>query len=298
MTACFAQVLPFPLPHPQCARRALEKVRGNQGSMKGLQELMSYKYLLLDVADKVATITINRPDKGNALAPDVLLEVTALFSELGAHQDVNVIVFTGGEKYFSAGFDLGEIRRLEKVSNEAYTELFHRAYRAILFCEQPVICAVGGAAIAGGFDLTMMCDIRYASTRAKFGQREIVLSLTPIMDPLWRIIGLGRAKEVALTGRIYDAAEAERMGYVSKVFAEGELLTSVGNIAREMASYDRGCLAETKRLSNQVLNQDLDSAMRVQEWLFRSYIGSEDNHQRIDALQKQLAEARRKRKQD
>ena len=158
---------------------------------------MSYKYLLVDVAEKVATVTINRPDKGNALAPDVLLEITALFSELAAQPNVNVIVFTGGEKYFSAGFDLNEIRRLEKVSNEAYTELFHRAYRSILFCEQPVICAIGGAAIAGGFDLTMMCDIRYASTRAKFGQREIMLSLTPIMDPLWRIIGLGRAKEVA-----------------------------------------------------------------------------------------------------
>jgi enoyl-CoA hydratase/carnithine racemase len=255
---------------------------------------MEYRYLLLDVADKVATVTINRPDKGNALAPDVLEEVTAMFTALGERQDVNVIVFTGGEKYFSAGFDLNEIRKLEKVTNEAYTALFHRAYRAIMFCAQPVIAAVGGAAIAGGFDLTLMCDIRYASTRAKFGQREIALSLTPVMDPLWRIIGLGRAKEVALTGRIYGAEEAERMGYVSKVFAEGELLTSVGEIARQMASYDRMALAETKRLSNQVLNQDLDSAMRMQEWLFRTYIGSEDNHQRIDALQAQLAAARKK----
>lgn len=257
---------------------------------------MTYAYLKLDVADAVATVTISRPEKGNALAPGVLLEVTAMFTELGERMDVNVIVFTGGEKYFSAGFDLDEIRKLEKVSNEAYTALFHRAYRAILFCQQPVICAVGGAAIAGGFDLTMMCDVRYASTRAKFGQREIVLSLTPIMDPLWRIIGLGRAKEVALTGRIYDAAEAERMGYVSKVFAEGELLSSVAVIAKEMAGYDRACLAETKRLSNQVLNQDLDSAMRVQEWLFRTYIGSDDNHARIDDLQEQLGRARKKRK--
>jgi len=257
---------------------------------------MSYNHLLLEVADAVATVTINRPEKGNALAPDVLLEVTAMFAELGAREDVNVIVFTGGERYFSAGFDLDEIRKLEKVSNEAYTALFHRAYRAILFCQQPVICAIGGAAIAGGFDLTMMCDVRYASTRAKFGQREIVLSLTPIMDPLWRIIGLGRAKEVALTGRIYDAAEAERMGYVSRVFPEGELLSSVEVIAKEMAGYDRACLAETKRLSNQVLNQDLDGAMRIQEWLFRTYIGSEDNHSRIDQLQKELSEARRRRK--
>ena len=86
------------------------------------------------------------------------------------------------------------------------------------------------------------------------------------------------------------------MGYVSKVFPESGLLSSVDAIAREMASYDRGCLAETKRLSNQVLNQDLDSAMRMQEWLFRTYIGSEDNHTRIDALQEQLAAARKNRK--
>jgi enoyl-CoA hydratase/carnithine racemase len=255
---------------------------------------MNFQYLLLDVADRVATVTLHRPDKGNALAPGVLEEVVAMFGALGAREDVSVVVFTGGERHFSAGFDLAEIRKLEKVSNESYTALFHRAYRAVLFCEQPVLCAVGGAAIAGGFDLTMMCDVRYASTRAKFGQREVALSLTPIMDPLWRIIGLGRAKEVAMSGRIYDAAEALAMGYVSKVFAEGELLTSVATIARDMAAFDRTTLVETKRLSNQVLSQDLDGAMRMQEWLFRSYIGSEDNHRRIDALQATLAAGRRK----
>ncbi|KWR89131.1 crotonase [Cupriavidus sp. IDO] len=255
---------------------------------------MDYQYFLLDISDKVATVTINRPDKGNALSPAVLEEVITIFNGLAARDDVNVIVFTGGERFFSAGFDLNEIRKLEKVTNETYTALFHRAYRAVLFCPQPVIAAVGGAAIAGGFDLTMMCDIRYASSRAKFGQREVVLSLTPILDPLWRIIGLGRAKEVALSGRIYDAAEAERMGYVSKVFAEGELLASVRAIAVEMAGYDRMCLAETKQLSNQLLNLDLDGAMRAQEWLFRTYIGSEENHQRIDALQARLAAERRK----
>jgi enoyl-CoA hydratase/carnithine racemase len=254
---------------------------------------MEQEYLLVSVDAAVATVTIHRPDKGNALAPDVLEEIEGTFIRLAAREDVNVIVLTGGERHFSAGFDLNEIRKLQKVANEAYTALFHRAYRAILFCEQPVIAAVGGPAIAGGFDLTMMCDIRYASTRAKFGQREIALSLTPIMDPLWRIIGLGRAKEVALTGRIYDAQEAERMGYVSKVFPEGQLLDSVATIAREMAGYDRMCLAETKRLSNQILNQDLDTAMRTQEWLFRTYIGSDDNHRRIEALQAKLAAAKK-----
>jgi enoyl-CoA hydratase/carnithine racemase len=245
---------------------------------------MDTKYLKLSIEEKVGIVTIHRPDKGNALSPEVLEEIEGLFNELSDNEDVHVIILTGGEKMFSAGFDLKFIRTLEKVSNEEFTALFHRAYRAIMFCSQPVIAAVGGPAIAGGFDLTLMCDIRYASERAKFGQREIALSLTPILDPLWRIIGLGRAKEVAMTGRIYDAHEAERMGYVSQVFAEGKLLESVLPIARTMASYGRGCLRETKTLSNTILDEDLDGAMRLQEWLFRTYIGSEDNHTRIDAL--------------
>ncbi len=245
---------------------------------------METKYLKLNIEDKVATVTIHRPEKGNCLSPDVLAEVEGLFNELSDNDNVNVVVLTGGEKMFSAGFDLDVIRTIEKVSNEEFTSLFHRAYRAIMFCSQPVIAAVGGAAIAGGFDLALMCDIRYASTRAKFGQREIVLSLTPIMDPLWRIIGLGRAREVTLTGRIYDAHEAEHMGLVSKVFPEGEMLDSVMDIARTMATYDKMCLKETKMLSNIILDEDIDGAMKQQEWLFRTYIGSEDSHKRIDAL--------------
>jgi enoyl-CoA hydratase/carnithine racemase len=255
---------------------------------------MENTHLKVSVKDQVATVVINRTEKGNSLSPAVLEEIESTFSSLDGREDVHVIVFTGGERYFSAGFDLNEIRKLQKDANEAFTALFHRAYRAILFCSQPVICAVGGPAIAGGFDLTMMCDIRYASERARFGQREIALSITPVMDPLWRIIGLGRAKEVALTGRIYDAREAERMGYVSRVFAEGELLSSVDRIAREMAAFDRTCLRETKQLGNIILDQDLDGAMRIQEWLFRSYIGSADNHQRIDELQAQLAARQKK----
>jgi enoyl-CoA hydratase/carnithine racemase len=249
---------------------------------------MDAQYLLLSVEERVATVTINRPDKGNSLSPDVLAEIEAKFSELADRQDVNVIVLTGGEKMFSAGFDLDVIRTIRKDANEEFTALFHRAYRSILFCTQPVIAAVGGPAIAGGFDLTLMCDIRYASERAKFGQREVVLSLNPLLDPLWRIIGMGAAKELALTGRIIDAAEAFRLGYVSKVFPEGTVVESVTGIAREMAAYDRECLAETKQLAFSVLEMGMDTAMRTQEWLFRSFIGSDDNKERIDTLLESL----------
>jgi enoyl-CoA hydratase/carnithine racemase len=245
---------------------------------------MELKYHTIEIEERVAVITINRPEKGNALSPDVLMEMESLFTSLNSNPGVNVAVLTGGEKLFSAGFDLDVVRQMEKESNEAFIALFHRAYRSILFCSRPVIAAVGGPAIAGGFDLTMMCDIRYASENARFGQREMALSLPPIMDPLWRIIGLGRAKEVAFTGRIYDAAEAERMGYVSRVFPRGELLRSVLPIARTMAGYGRQCLTETKQLTHLLVDKDLDGAMTTQEWLFRSYLGAPDNRQRVADL--------------
>jgi enoyl-CoA hydratase/carnithine racemase len=106
---------------------------------------------------------------------------------------------------------------------------------------------------------------------------------------------MGNALEVALTGRIYDAHEAMRMGYVTKIFPEGKLLEEVGTIAREMATYDRGCLKDTKQLTHNLMGSGLDDAMRVQEWLFRTYIGSNDNHKRIDALQAKLAAMRKKK---
>jgi enoyl-CoA hydratase/carnithine racemase len=246
--------------------------------------MMNMTYLKLNVENHVALVLINRPDKGNALSPDLLQEIGDLFLSLSQREDVKVVVFTGGEKIFSAGFDLNVVKSLRKETNEAFTALFHRAYRAILFCSQPVIAAIGGPAIAGGFDLTMMCDIRYASEKATFGQREILLGLPPIMDPLWRIIGLGRAKEVALTGRIYDAFEAERMGYVSKLFPPGKVIENAMAIATAMAAFDTACLRETKLLSNTIVDEDLDGAMKQQEWLFRTYIGSEENRRRVEEL--------------
>ena len=247
-------------------------------------DISNFQYLNIDVSQRVATLTIHRLEKRNALSAEVLSEITEAFNSIPLDPEIHVIILTGGEQYFSAGFDLNEIRKLEKLNNEPYTALFHETYRSILFCPLPVICAVGGAAIAGGFDLTMMCDFRYASDRAKFGQREIALALTPILDPLWRIIGLGRAKELTLTGRIYDASEAKLIGYVNETYPNGELLTNVLKIASDMSQFDRQCLIETKQLSHQILNQDLDSSMRIQEWLFRTYIGSDENHQRIDTL--------------
>ncbi len=254
----------------------------------------SLNYLSVNVENQVATVLLNRQDKGNALSPDVLEELAAVFEHLDSRTDVSVIILTGGEKIFSAGFDLDFLKTVRKDANEAFTALFHRAYRSIMFCSQPVIAAVGGAAMAGGFDLTLMCDLRYASERAKFSQREIILSLTPLLDPLWRVVGLGTAREWALTGKIIDAQEALRAGYVSQVFPEGTVVEKVKAIAAEMAASDRTCLVETKKLSIELLHNSLDSSMKIQEWLFRTYVGSEDNHARIDSLLEKLRAGKKK----
>lgn len=245
---------------------------------------MNAQYLKLTVEDRVATVLINRPEKGNSMSPQMLTEIGDMFIHLDSRQDVTVIVFTGGEKFFCAGFDLDIIRNLAVDSNRDFVALYNRAYRAIRFCSQPVLAAIGGPAVAGGFDLTQMCDVRYASERARFSQREVVISLIPVLDPLWRIIGLGNALEWALTGRMIDAHEAHRVGFVSRIVPEGRVVQEVSVIAREMASLERACLVETKKLGQYVTNNTVDGSLKMHEWLFRSYIGSDENKTRIDSL--------------
>ncbi|MBN1533647.1 MAG: enoyl-CoA hydratase/isomerase family protein [Spirochaetes bacterium] len=255
---------------------------------------MELKYLVMTVDAGVATVLINRPDKRNALSPEVLTEIAGTFEELSSREDVRVVVFTGGEKYFSAGFDLEFIRTVDRNKNEEFIALFRRAYHAVKFCAVPVIAAVGGAAIAGGFDLTQMCDLRYASTRARFSQREVMLSLLPILDPLWRIIGLTNAMDWALTARIVDAEEAHRVGFVIKIFPEGALVKEVGAIAAEMAKCDRACLAETKRMTLDILTMTLEQSMQHHGVLFRSYVGCDDNRKRVDAMLETIRSDRKK----
>lgn len=245
---------------------------------------MELKYLTLTVEQAVATVLINRPEKGNSLSPDVLREIGDVFQDLSGRQDVSVVVLTGGEKIFSAGFDLDAVRDIRRDSNEDFVALFHRAYRSIRFCAQPVLAAIGGPAMAGGFDLTQMCDIRYASEKARFSQREVLLSLIPMLDPLFRIIGMGPALEWALTGKDIDVQEAYRLGFVTKIFPQGTVIDEVTAIARKMAANDRATLVETKRLSIDILHNSLDASMKSHEWLFRTYVGSNDNRKRIDVM--------------
>ena len=245
---------------------------------------MELQFLKLNVEKQVATVLLNRPDKGNSLSPDMLREIGDLFLHLKTREDVTVIILTGGEKIFSAGFDLDYVKEMKLDANKEFVENFWRAYRSVRFCAQPVIAAIGGAAMAGGFDLTQMCDIRYASERAKFGQREVMLSIIPALDPLYRIIGFGPALEWGLTARDIDVNEAFRVGFVTRIFPEGTVVKETTEIALKMAEFDRTTLIETKRYSIDLMHNSMDASMKSHEWLFANFVGSDENRFRINSL--------------
>ncbi len=199
---------------------------------------MPYKNLLIEKSQGIALITINRPEKRNALDPQTWREVGTVVEELEADADVQVIIFTGaGEKCFAAGSDIGQIKERSLIDGLAAPS--QRALMRLEAIEKPVIAAVNGFALGGGCELSMACDIRIASENARFGQPEVNLGIMPGAGGTQRLVslvGVGRAKELILTGDIIDAREAHRIGLVNQVVPAEELLETARKCAKKMMS--------------------------------------------------------------
>ena len=171
---------------------------------------MEPRTIRLDVADGVATLTLHRPDRRNAISIEMRDEISAT---LGAWRDdpaVGAVVLTGDGAAFSAGFDLDEFRQPERFA--ALFASSSRYHRDVWSFPKPVVAAVNGPAMGGGFDLACLCDVRIASSRAAFGHPEIKFGAPPLFTPLRWIVGDGIARDLCLTGRRIDAAEAHRPG--------------------------------------------------------------------------------------
>lgn len=201
---------------------------------------MSYQNLLLQIENKIATVTINRPDKLNALNRLTLEELKSVFNELKSNSDVYTIIITGsGEKAFVAGADISEINKLNMIKGKEFAEFGQSVFSMIENFEKPVIAAVNGFALGGGCELALACHIRYASENAIFGQPEVNLGIIPGYggtQRLGRLINSGRAMEMILTGDMIDAAEALRIGLVNKVFPSSVLLTKANELAQKINS--------------------------------------------------------------
>ena len=199
---------------------------------------MPYDNLLIEKSGGIALITINRPEKRNALDPQTWREVGIVVEELEADDGVGVIIFTGaGDKCFAAGSDIAQIKERSLIDGLAAPS--QHALMRLEAVEKPVIAAVNGFALGGGCELSMACDVRIASETARFGQPEVNLGIMPGAGGTQRLaslVGVGRAKELILTGDIIDAREAYRIGLVNQVVPAGELLEAARKCAEKMMS--------------------------------------------------------------
>lgn len=201
---------------------------------------MNYKNLLLDINEHIAVLTLNRPEKLNALNYETLTELQQAFNILKNDEQIFVVILTGsGEKAFVAGADISEINKLNLLDGKKFAEFGQSVFTMIEKFDKPVIAAVNGFALGGGCELALSCHIRLASENAKFGQPEVNLGIIPGYggtQRLTRLINSGRAAELILTADMIDAAEALRIGLVNKVYSQSELQSKAYEMAVKIAS--------------------------------------------------------------
>lgn len=201
---------------------------------------MEFKNILYDVKNKIAFVTINRPDKLNALNDATLTEMKECFASIKNNDEVNVVIVTGsGEKAFVAGADISELNKLNVVNAKNFAEKGQEVFNLIEKLGKPVIAAVNGFALGGGCELALSCHIRFASDKAKFGQPEVNLGIIPGYggtQRLTRLINSGRSAELILTGDLIDSSEALRLGLVNKIYSPEELMNKTVELAEKISS--------------------------------------------------------------
>jgi enoyl-CoA hydratase len=238
--------------------------------------------------DTVAIVTVDRPDALNALDVATLTELRDRLEELAGDSDVRVVVLTGaGDRAFIAGADIKYMSGLGVAEGKAWGALGHEAAHLLETMPQPTIAAINGFALGGGCELALACDLRYASTKAKLGQPEIKLGIIPGWggtQRLARATTLGFAKELLLTGRTVDAAEAHAHGLVNAVYEPQELIAKSLETARELARLSPIALAAAKAAANRALQGDHDDNLASEADHFGALFSSEDAKEGLTAF--------------
>ena len=220
---------------------------------------MSYEFLLCEKTDKVATVTMNRPDKRNALSIALRNEIDRCLQELEGDDEVSCVVVTGNGPSFCAGFDTSEFASRDPDHVKAVGESSDRYHRRLAGFGKPLVAAVNGPAMGGGFDLAVLCDVRIASESAAFAHPEIKFGAPALFGPLREIIGGGLARDLCLTGRRIDAQEAYRIGLVSRVVPGDRLMEEALTVAKTIAEAPLPTLKLVKRFIVQSYGWSLDA---------------------------------------
>jgi enoyl-CoA hydratase len=242
--------------------------------------------VLVETRGPVALITLNRPKAFNALSNDLMDELSQALDAIEADDTIRAIVLTGGEKVFAAGADIKGMKDYSYM--DAYKGNFiTRNWERTSRCRKPVVAAVAGYALGGGCELAMMCDFILAADNAKFGQPEIKLGILPGAggtQRLTRLIGKSKAMDLCLTGRMMDAAEAERAGLVSRIVPLAELIAEAVKTAETIASYSLPAVMMTKECINRSYETTLAEGLLFERRTFHAVFATEDQKEGMEAF--------------
>ena len=246
---------------------------------------MTYETLLIEHHDAVTLMRLNRPQALNALNSQTLADLIAAFAGYDADPGQRCLVLTGSEKAFAAGADIKEMS--EQSFAAMYGSNFFAGYERVTATRKPVIAAVSGFALGGGCELAMMADFIIAADTAKFGQPEIKLAVTPGMggsQRLVRAIGKAKAMEMCLTGRMMDAAEAERSGLVARVVPAADLVAEALKTAAAIAAMAPLAVLAVKEQIDAAFEMPLSAGIRYERRLFHGLFGSADQKEGMAAF--------------
>jgi enoyl-CoA hydratase len=241
---------------------------------------MNYQNILFEIKNHTALVTVNRPDKLNALNGQTIEELESVFYSIKNNSEVFVVVVTGsGEKAFVAGADIAELNKLDVISAKEFSEKGNRVFRVIETLEKPVIAAVNGFALGGGCELALACHVRTACENAKFGQPEVNLGIIPGYggtQRLARVVNSARALEMILTGDMIGAEEAFKIGLVNKLYHQADLLSKTLELADKIASKGQQAIRFALKAVKATDNISLNEGLNYEASLFALVCGTED----------------------
>ncbi len=247
---------------------------------------MAYETLQVDVDGAVGVITLNRPDALNALNSKLCLELIDQLDKFGKDPAIGCVILTGAGRAFAAGADIKEMAP-QSYMDVYKGDMFGAFEQAVSSFRKPIIAAVNGFALGGGCELAMMCDFILASEAAKFGQPEINLGVMPGIggtQRLTRFVGKSKAMEMCLTGRMMDAAEAERAGLVSRVVPADKLMEEAKKAAAKIASQSQPIAMMTKETVNAAYETTLRQGVMLERRLFHSMFATNDQKEGMAAF--------------